>query len=62
MICDEGMKLRGVDSGKWYGEEVRMVRYEEYGRSKVYRFVSKKMEYEGVSICELYRERWKVEV
>ena len=39
-----------------------MVTYEDYATSKVYRFLTNNMEYEALTISELYRERWNVEL
>ena len=46
-----------IDQTKWYPEELRMVTYEDYATSKVYRFLTNNMEYEALTISELYRER-----
>ncbi len=39
-----------------------MVTYEDYATSKVYRFLTNNMEYEALTISELYRERLNVEL
>mgnify|MGYP004570297743 CR=1 FL=1 len=62
IISDERIKLTGLHTVKWYPEELRMVTYEDYATSKVYRFLTNNMEYEALTISELYRERWNVEL
>lgn len=52
----------GLHTAKWYPEELRMVTYEDYATNKVYRFLTNNMEYEPLTISELYRERWNVEL
>ena len=39
-----------------------MVTYEDYATNNVYRFLTNNMEYEALTISELYRERWNVEL
>ena len=62
IISDERIKLTGLHTAKWYPEELRMVTYEDYATNKVYRFLINNMEYEPLTISELYRERWNVEL
>ena len=37
-------KLTGLHTAKWYPEELRMVTYEDYATSKVYRFLTNNMD------------------
>lgn len=62
VIADEHIKLTGLRTSKWYPEELRMVTYEDYATNNVYRFLTNNMEYEAITISELYRERWNVEL
>jgi transposase len=39
-----------------------MVTYEDYATGNVYRFLTNNLEYEALTIAELYRERWNVEL
>lgn len=50
IISDERIKLTGLHTAKWYPEELRMVTYEDYATSKVYRFLTNNMEYEALTI------------
>ena len=56
IISDERIKLTGLHTAKWYPEELRMVTYEDYATSKVYRFLTNNIEYEALTISELDRK------
>lgn len=62
VIADEHIKLTGLRTSKWYPEELRMLTYEDYATNNVYRFLTNNMEYEAITISELYRERWNGEL
>ena len=62
VIADERIKLTGVRTSSWYPEELRMVTYEDYSTNNVYRFLTDNFEYEPLTIPELCRERWTVEL
>ena len=62
VIADERIKLTGVRTAIWYPEELRMVTYEDYANNVVYRFITNNTEYDPLTIAELYRERWNVEL
>lgn len=62
VIADEHIKLTGLRTSKLYPEELRMLTYEDYATNNVYRFLTNNMEYEAITISELYRERWNVEL
>src|SRR5690606_38575252 len=49
-------------SKKHYPEPIRMVTYEDYATSVVYRFITNNTEFDPLTISELYRERWQVEL
>jgi len=62
VISDENIRLTGVRTSQWYPENIRMVTYEDYATSKVYKFLTNNTDYEALTIAELYRERWNVEL
>lgn len=62
IISDEIIKLTGVKASKSYPETLRLVTYEDFATSKVYRFLTNHLGYEALTIAELYRERWNVEL
>jgi len=62
VIADEVIRLTTTKSAKCYPEELRMVTYEDFATGNVYRFLTNHMGYEALTIAELYRERWNVEL
>lgn len=62
IIADEQFLLTGLRTSSWYPEEIRMVTYEDYATGNVYRFLKNELEHEALTIAELYRERWNVEL
>ena len=62
VIADEIIKLTTYKSSKAYPEELRMVTYEDFATGVVYRFLTNHMGYEALTIAELSRERWNVEL
>lgn len=62
IISDEIIKLTGVKPSRCYPETLRMVTYEDFATGKVYRFLTNLLGYEALTIAELYRERWNVEL
>ena len=62
VIADGIIKLTTYKSSKAYTEELRMVTYEDFATGIVYRFLTNHMGYEALTIAELYRERWNVEL
>jgi IS4 transposase len=62
VISDEIIRLTGYKSRKHYPEPFRMVTYEDYATSVVYRFITNKTKFDPLTISELYRERWQDEL
>lgn len=62
VISDEMIRLTGLKSSKHYPEPIRMVTYEDFATSEVYRFLTNNTELDPLTISELYRERWQVEL
>lgn len=62
VIKDEIIKLIGLKTAKDYPEYIRMVTYEDFATNTVYNFLTNDFELSSLTIAELYRERWKVEL
>jgi hypothetical protein len=62
VISDEMIRLTGYMSGKHYPEPFRMVTYEDYDNNVVYRFITNNTMLDPLTISELYRERWQIEL
>jgi hypothetical protein len=62
VIADESIKLIGQRTSQAYPEKLRLVTYEDFATNNVYHFLTNNTEYEALTIAELYRERWNVEL
>ena len=62
IISDQLVRLTGYKSSKSYPEEFRLVVYEDYATSVVYTFMTNDFDLPALTIAELYRERWKIEL
>ncbi len=62
VISDEIIRLTKENSKQKYPEEFRMVVYEDFATGNVYRFITNHLGYDALTIAELYRERWNVEL
>ncbi len=62
LLFDETIKLIGPLTTKKYSDSLRLVVYEDFSTNTVYRFLSNNFRLEALSIAELYRERWQIEL
>ena len=62
VISDQIIRRIEEASIEKYPDELRMVVYEDYATGHVYRFITNHTGYEALTIAELYRERWNVEL
>lgn len=62
VISDQIIRLTEEVSKEKYPDEFRMVVYEDFATGNVYRFITNHLGYEALTIAELYRERWNVEL
>ena len=62
LICDQIIRLTGKNPSIEYPESLRMVIYEDYSTGNVYRFLTNNLTIESLTVTELYRERWMVEL
>ena len=62
VISDQIIRLTEEASMKKYPNEFRMIVYEDFATGNVYRFITNHTGYESLTIAELYRERWNVEL
>lgn len=64
IISDLTIRLSGPIVSKDYPDEMRLVIYEDYteGKNTVYRFLTNEFELPALTIAELYRERWQIEL
>lgn len=62
VISDEIVRLTKENSKQKYPKEFRMVVYEDFTTGNLYRFITNHLGYDALTIAELYRERWNVEL
>lgn len=64
LISDQTIRLSGSIVSKDYPDAIRLVIYEDYteGKNTVYRFLTNDFDLPALTIAELYRERWQIEL
>lgn len=62
LISDQSIRLTGTLVSKDYPEMMRMVVYEYYATNNVYRFLTNNFTIDALTVAELYRERWQIEL
>lgn len=62
LFSDETIKLTGPLTSQKYPDSLRLVVYEDFRTNTVYRFLSNNFKLEALTIAELYRERWQIEL
>ncbi len=62
LISDESIKLTSTQTAKKYPDALRLVVYEDFNTGKVYRFITNNFLLDALTIAELYRERWQIEL
>ena len=62
LISDQSIRLTGPIVSKDYPDVMRMVVYEDFDTNNVYRFLTNDFTLEAITIAELYRERWQIEL
>jgi hypothetical protein len=62
VICDQSVLLTGVHQAKRYPEKLRRVKYYDAGTDKTLVFLTNNFTLPALTIAELYRCRWQVEL
>ena len=62
LIADKTIRLTGALTAKKYPDALRLVEYEDFATGNVYEFLTNNFEIEAITVAELYRERWQVEL
>lgn len=62
LISDQIIRLTGKNPSADYPIPLRMVVYENYATNNVYRFQTNNVSVDPLTVAELYRERWNVEL
>lgn len=61
-FSDETIKLNGLLTSQKYPDSFRLVVYEDFSTNTVYCFLTNNFKLEVLTIAELYRERWQIEL
>ena len=62
VLCDQTIVLTGVKSKKDYPQPLRRVKYRDAATGKTYNFLANRFDVPALTIAELYRCRWQVEL
>lgn len=62
IICDQSVKLTGIRQAKCYPEKLRRVKYHDAATDKTLVFLTNNFALPALTIAELYRCRWQVEL
>jgi IS4 transposase len=62
LISDETIRLSNAITLKKYPDTLRLVVYEDFSTGNAYRFLTNNFKLEALTIAELYRERWQIEL
>ena len=62
ICCDQTIKLTGVKSIKDFPEPLRLVKYRDKKRNKALVFITNNFSLPAMTIANLYRNRWHVEL
>lgn len=62
LITDETIRLTDTVTFKKYPDTIRLIVYEDFSTNNVYRFMSNNFKLVALTIAELYRERWQIEL
>ena len=62
LVCDHTIKLTGTKSIKDFPQPLRVVKYRDKERNKTLTFITNNFSLPSITICELYRNRWHVEL
>ena len=60
--CDQTIRLTGYYSKKDYPEHMRRIKFFDQETGKTYVFLTNNFDLDALIICQLYKERWKVEL
>lgn len=62
LISDETIQLTGFYTSQKYPDNLRLVVYEDFRDGKAYRFLTNNFSIDAITVAELYRERWQIEI
>ena len=60
--CDQVIRLSGYDTRKNYPDKLRRVKYHDNQTDKILVFLTNNFDIPAITVAELYRNRWRVEL
>lgn len=60
--CDQTIHLRGYKTRKFYPDKLRRVKYHDRETDKILVFLTNNFDISALTVAELYRNRWRVEL
>ena len=60
--CDQVIRLSGFNTRKSYPDKLRRVKYHDSQTDKILVFLTNNFDIPALTVAELYRNRWKVEL
>jgi IS4 transposase len=62
LICDQSIMLTGFYQKKDYPDKLRRIKYYDAKNNRMFVFLSNNFSLPAITIAELYRQRWQVEL
>ena len=62
VICDQLVNLKGHYAAKNYPDKIRRIKYHDDEKDKTFIFLTNNNKLAAVTIADLYKERWKIEL
>ena len=60
--CDQTIFLTGVDTPNYYPQALRRIKYHDAKTQKTFNFLTNNFVIPAITVAELYRKRWQVEL
>jgi len=62
ILCDQIIKLTGLNTANYYPDKLRRVKYYDKENDKRFVFLTNNFEITALTVAELYKNRWKIEL
>jgi transposase len=62
VLCDQTIRLTGIHSPDDYPDHLRRVKYRDVESGETYEFLTNNFELPSLTIAQLYKQRWQVEL
>ncbi len=62
ILCDQIIKLTGLNTANYYPDKLRRVKYYDKENNQRFVFLTNNFEITALTVAELYKNRWKIEL